>query len=289
MRSLNGSLAGLTNPFLFQKMFAHMKAIGLKEYHCGICTGVTMATIAPERDLQAGRLLPWTCWHWKPPRMKLCPCTRRSINLKETPERFSAQKTPHGRNPSWDIGDTKGVPTGIGGVPPSQRGNLGKAPLGCLPRQNFMPRCRWTYDHFGCHHSRQQESWRGGPMVSEGLSPPGIGHSGYAGGSYRVAALLYLLGVAQGLGGNWAVARGQEAGSAQEATVTQGAAKGVCQLVPKDRHPQWKATLGMHPKGGQTHPVPCDPGGGSPLRTPAQIPIQKWPPRLPTGLVTAWW
>ena len=37
-------------------------------------------------------------------------------------------------------------------------------------------------------------------MVSEGHSPPGIGCSGYAGGSYRVAVLLHLSGEAQGLG-----------------------------------------------------------------------------------------
>ena len=39
------------HPFLFQKMFAHMKAVGLKEYHCGICWGHWQPSL--ERDLQA--------------------------------------------------------------------------------------------------------------------------------------------------------------------------------------------------------------------------------------------
>ena len=37
-------------------------------------------------------------------------------------------------------------------------------------------------------------------MGSKGHSPPDTSHSGYAGGSYRVAALLCLSGVTQGPG-----------------------------------------------------------------------------------------
>ena len=37
--------------FLFQKMFTHAKAIGLKEYHWQICQGHWKSS--PERDLQA--------------------------------------------------------------------------------------------------------------------------------------------------------------------------------------------------------------------------------------------
>ena len=76
-------------------------------------------------------------------------------------------------------------------------------------------------------------------------------------------------------GGDQAVTGSQEVGGAQEAEAIQGAIEGLCQLVLEVRLPQWKAAPGMQSRGGQTHPAPCDPGGGSPLRTPAQTPIQK--------------
>ena len=51
--------------FLFQKMFAHAKAIGLIEYHHRICRGHQQ--LSPERDLQAKAsamemLTPETTW-----------------------------------------------------------------------------------------------------------------------------------------------------------------------------------------------------------------------------------
>ena len=62
--------------------------------------------------------------------------------------------------------------------------------------------------------------------------------------------------------GDQAVAGSQEAEGVQEATVIQGPAEGICQPVPKHRHPQQKVTLEMHPRGRWTHPVLCDPEGG---------------------------
>ena len=83
--------------------------------------------------------------------------------------------------------------------------------------------------------------------------------------------------------GDQAVASGWEAGGTQEATVIQGATEGIHQPVPKHRHPQQKAAVGMQPRGGQTHPAPCDPRGRSLLRTPVQTTAQKQPPRQWTG------
>ena len=56
--------------------------------------------------------------------------------------------------------------------------------------------------------------------------------------------------------GNQAVASGQEVGGVQETKAIQGAIEGLHWLVPKDRLPQQKATLGMQPRDWQTHPVP---------------------------------
>ena len=75
--------------------------------------------------------------------------------------------------------------------------------------------------------------------------------------------------------GNQAVTSGQEAGDGQEAMVVQGAAADVCQPDPKDRHPQWKAALGIQPGGGWTHPALCGPGGSSPLKMQVQTLVQK--------------
>ena len=74
-------------------------------------------------------------------------------------------------------------------------------------------------------------------------------------------------------GGNQAVTSGQELGGAQEAEAIQGAVEGLCQLVPKDRLPQQKATLEMQPRDEQTHPAPCNPGGRSLLRKAVQTPM----------------
>ena len=66
--------------------------------------------------------------------------------------------------------------------------------------------------------------------------------------------------------GDQAVTGGQEVGGAQEPEAIQGAIEGLCQPVPKDRLHQWKATLGMQPSDGWTHPALCNSGGGSLLR-----------------------
>ena len=60
-------------------------------------------------------------------------------------------------------------------------------------------------------------------------------------------------------GGNWAVASSREAGDTPEAMPIPGAAEDVCQPDPKNRYPQWKATLGMQPGGRMISPSSVQP------------------------------
>ena len=146
----------------------------------------------------------------------------------------------------------------------------------------FHAEVQATYDHFGCYHSRQQESQEDALQLLRDPHHQALATMAMLEGYIECLHCFISWGWHRDQG-DWAVDWGQEAGSAQEATVTQGTTEGIHCLVQKDRCSQQKAALGMHPKGRQTHPVPCDPGGRSPLRTPAQIPIQKWPSRLQTG------
>ena len=54
-----------------------------------------------------------------------------------------------------------------------------------------------------------------------------------------------------------------------------GAAGGACWLARNSRSPQQQITWGTLQKGGLPYPALSDPGGGSPLKTPALGRIQK--------------
>ena len=80
---------GPHSSLLYQKMFVHVKAAGLKEYYHGICQG--HQELSPERSPRWKFLL-WGFWPLKWCSRKYWSCTRKSLSLRETLGKFSALK-----------------------------------------------------------------------------------------------------------------------------------------------------------------------------------------------------
>ena len=126
----------------------------------------------------------------------------------------------------------------------------------------FHAQAQATYDYFGCHHRRQQESQEEALWVTRDYHYQAL----------AAAAMLegHIEWLSCSISWGWhgsqsqrqlGIAGGWEAGDAPEAMVVPGATEDVCWPDPKDGHPWWMSTLGIQPGGGQTTPALSNPGG----------------------------
>ena len=122
----------------------------------------------------------------------------------------------------------------------------------------FHGRAQAAYDHFSKYRDKQQESSEEALMVVRGAHHQVLVAAAMLEGHIEWLHHSISQG-GTGVGGDWAVTRGQEAEDAQDVEAIQGAIEGLRWLDPKHSLPQWKATLGELPRDGQIHPSPIQP------------------------------